>query len=260
MDIPYVVSGADYWQQRALREDAVMDQLATQAEKNLIGVMRDLNDGMQSAVDRFIAQYLSGNTEIAYSDLAKTLQPAELKRYRYAVDRLKLDDVPQTKAAAKLAKASTKVSRIDALTNELSQWLNNGAAGVQRIMDPQLQATYDAEKILRAGAMKGAGVDVSFAKNSPYQLRSVMNQRWLGSNYSDRVWKQKDKLLTQLARSLPQMFLAGADNNSISRELQRVTGASQSAANRLIRTEGAKVATQADHDLYNDAKLTNYVY
>ena len=260
MAIPYVVPGADYWEQRALREDAVMDQLATQAEKNLVSVMRDLNDGMQAAVDRFIVQYLAGNTEIAYSDLAKTLQPAELKRYRDAVNRLKLDGVPQTKAAAKLANASKKVSRIDALTNELSQWLNNGAAGIQRVMDPQLQATYDAEKILRAGAMKGAGVGVSFTKNSPYQLRSVTSQRWLGSSYSDRVWKQKDVLLAQLAKSLPQMFLAGADNNTIAKELQRVTGVNQAAANRLIRTEGAKVATQADLDLYKDAGLDTYVY
>lgn len=260
MAIPYVVPGADYWEQRALREDAVMDQLATQAEQNLVSVMRDLNDGMQAAVDRFIVQYLSGNTEIAYSDLAKTLQPAELKRYRAAVNRLKLDGVPQTKATAKLANASKKVSRIDALTNELSQWLNNGAAGIQRVMDPQLQATYDVEKTLRAGAMKGVGIGVSFAKNSPYQLRSVLNQRWLGSSYSDRVWKQKDALLAQLAQSLPQMFIAGADNNAIAKELQRVTGVNQAAANRLIRTEGAKVATQADHDLYKDAGLTAYVY
>jgi SPP1 gp7 family putative phage head morphogenesis protein len=260
MAIPYVVSGADYWQQRALREDAMMDQLATQAEQNLVSVMNDLNDGMQSAVDRFIVQYLSGKPEVAYSDLAQTLQPAELKRYRAAVNRLKINGVPQTKAAAKLANASKKVSRIDALTNELSQWLNNGAAGIQRVMDPQLQATYDVEKTLRAGAMKGAGIGVSFAKNSPYQLRSVMNQRWLGSSYSDRVWKQKDALLAQLAKSLPQMFIAGADNNAIAKELQRVTGVNQSAANRLIRTEGAKVATQADLDLYKDAGLDTYVY
>ncbi len=260
MAIPYVVPGADYWQQRALREDAVMDQLAAQAEKNLISVMQDLNEGMQAAVDRFIMQYIFGKPEVAYSDLAKTLQPAELKRYRAAINRLKLDGVPQTKAAAKLANASKKVSRIDALTNELSQWLNKGAAGIQRVMDPQLQATYDAEKILRAGAMKGAGVDVSFTKNSPYQLRSVLSQRWLGSSYSDRIWKQKDALLAQLAKSLPQMFIAGADNNTIAKELQRVTGVSQAAANRLIRTEGAKVATQADLDLYKDAGLGTCVY
>jgi SPP1 gp7 family putative phage head morphogenesis protein len=237
-----------------------MDQLATQAEQNLVSVMHDLNDGMQSAVDRFIVQYLAGKPDIAYSDLAQTLQPAELRRYRDAVNRLKLDGVPQTEAAAKLANASKKVSRIDALINELSQWLNNGAAGIQRVIDPQLQATYDVEKTLRAGAMEGAGIGVSFTKNSPYQLRSVVSQRWLGSSYSDRVWKQKDVLLEQLAKSLPQMFIAGADNNAIAKELQRVTGVNQSAANRLIRTEGAKVATQADNDLYRDAGLDTYVY
>jgi SPP1 gp7 family putative phage head morphogenesis protein len=260
MAIPYVVPGADYWHQRALREDAVMDQLATQAEQNLVGVMHELNAGMQAAVDRFIVQYLAGNTEVAYSDLAKTLQPSELKAFKRAINELSTSDIPQTQAANRIARAARRVNRIDALTSELSQWLNVAAGRTAAEVQNALGNVYDAESTLRAGAIRGAGVRVSLNSNSAYQLKAVANQRFLSESFSDRIWSNKDALLQQLARNLPQMFIAGADNGRIVSEIRRVTGVSQSAASRIVRTEGARVATQADSDLYASSKTRYYIY
>lgn len=79
---------------------------------------------------------------------------------------------------------------------------------------------------------------------------AVIKKPWAadGMNFSDRIWRDKDKLLRTLQDELTQGLIRGDPQDAIVRRFAKRMGVSLSSAGRLIATESAFFAAKGSLD------------
>lgn len=84
-----------------------------------------------------------------------------------------------------------------------------------------------------------------FKELSTKQVRDVLETRWLGSNYSERIWKDTDLLANKLQEMFSVEALTGMSESEMAKQLQKQFNVSSGIARRLIRTEANYMANQS---------------
>ena len=83
----------------------------------------------------------------------------------------------------------------------------------------------------------------------------VLRTPWSGKNYSQRIWKDSDKLAQTIQREMVDAVHRGASVQQMSRMVQDRMQVGRSDATRLVRTELNYVQTQAALDSIRDAGM-----
>src|SRR5690606_29945855 len=99
---------------------------------------------------------------------------------------------------------------------------------------------------------KGTGIGASFARLDEAGMEKVLGTEFAGSNWSKRIWGDRDKLASELHTKLTQTFIRG---DSVDRTLRDITerfNVSRSNARRLVQTESAFFTEQATMDSYKE--------
>ena len=91
-------------------------------------------------------------------------------------------------------------------------------------------------------------------------LDTTLNQRWLGSNYSARIWGKTDILANTLSSLLGQQMLTGQSPRKTATIIQARFGVARSYADRLIRTETNFIYSEAEHQVYQQLDVKKYKY
>jgi len=86
---------------------------------------------------------------------------------------------------------------------------------------------------------RGTGIGVTFAKIDREALEKVLGTEFAGSNWSKRIWGDRDKLVTELRTKLAQAFIRGEPSTRTAQDLAERMGVSLSNAERLVQTETA---------------------
>ncbi len=85
-------------------------------------------------------------------------------------------------------------------------------------------------------------------------VKQLINQVWVadGKNWSQRIWKNTEKLLETLNEELVSCVVTGKKTTELKKKLQERFGVSYSQADALARTEIAHIQTQAAQQRYKD--------
>src|SRR5690606_4098893 len=86
---------------------------------------------------------------------------------------------------------------------------------------------------------RGTGFGVTFAKVDQETLEKALGTQFAGSNWSKRIWGDRDKLIGELRTKLAQAFIRGESAERTTRELADRMRVSLSNAERLVQTETA---------------------
>lgn len=101
-------------------------------------------------------------------------------------------------------------------------------------------------------------VDVSLLNARMIDASQVVNQTWCldGKNFSDRVWQDKAKLLTNMKKALADALVQGKSPWEIAKSMSDTMGVSRRNAYRLVRTETAHAQTYAQTERYKQYGFT----
>ena len=101
-------------------------------------------------------------------------------------------------------------------------------------------------------------VDVSLLNARMIDANQVVNQTWCldGKNFSDRVWQDKAKLLTNMKKALADALVQGKSPWEIAKSMSDTMGVSRRNAYRLVRTETAHAQTYAQTERYKQYGFT----
>lgn len=101
-------------------------------------------------------------------------------------------------------------------------------------------------------------VDVSLLNARMIDANQVVNQTWCldGKNFSDRVWQDKAKLLTNMKKALANALVQGKSPWEIAKSMSDTMGVSRRNAYRLVRTETAHAQTYAQTERYKQYGFT----
>lgn len=93
---------------------------------------------------------------------------------------------------------------------------------------------------------KSTLTELGFEGVSKDLVDEALSHKWMGSNYSKRVWKNQEELARQLETNLMEAFISGKSNKQIADEIEYLTDVGRHAANRLVRTETSYMVNSAD--------------
>lgn len=86
-------------------------------------------------------------------------------------------------------------------------------------------------------------------------LQQLLESRWSGQNYSDRVWHNAELLASKLEESITDLLVLGKDSNVIKQEIIKQFNVSYNVADRLIRTETSHAYNQSALQRYLDMNV-----
>lgn len=74
---------------------------------------------------------------------------------------------------------------------------------------------------------------------------SIVSQNYKSANFSDRIWKNMDKLRENIENSVMQSAIKGTDVRNVARELKAIMGVGYSQSKRIVITETSRVFNEA---------------
>ncbi|MBJ6360861.1 minor capsid protein [Paenibacillus sp. GCM10012307] len=211
---------------------------------------------------------MAKNNDVSMAEARKLLKDNELQEFRWSVqDYIKAgrENAIDQRWMKELENASAKVhiTRLEELQTKLQQEAELLAA--KRVKG----ATETLGDIYKDGyyrgiheVQRGVGKGVPFARLDGRQIDKVLSKPWApdGSNFSARIWADRDKLVSELHTTLTQNLINGSPSDKVINDFAQRMGVSKSIAERLILTESAYFAGQSRLDGYKQTGITHYKY
>lgn len=92
--------------------------------------------------------------------------------------------------------------------------------------------------------------DKAFTFLNQPNITQVLNQRWSGTDYSQRVWNNTNNLAARVKEAITNMIVKGSSTEDIKKNLMKEFNVGYSYADRLIRTEASYT--------YNASSIVGY--
>lgn len=110
------------------------------------------------------------------------------------------------------------------------------------------------QTIYKNVAIPGGG---AFTHIDTQQAQQLINAIWCadGQSWSNRIWKNTDKLQQALNEGLTESVIAGVNPDKLKNRLMEEFNVSYNRANALVRTEMAHIQTTAAEQRYKDAGI-----
>lgn len=106
---------------------------------------------------------------------------------------------------------------------------------------------------------KGIETTLNFALLNPKMVEAAVNVPIEGKMFSDRIWNNKELLVNRVRLSVERGIIQGHSIDKLARDIKNNFGSSAYESQRLIRTEMAKVVSQAQDNIYKESGVVQKV-
>jgi SPP1 gp7 family putative phage head morphogenesis protein len=261
-----------YWKDRYKLRDSLGDR----TEEEMLNHLKELYQNTMLEIDKEIQAFYGRyayNNDLTLSEVKKRLNPQELKsakqeiaKYYSEIDKLvrKADGTVSVKLLRKykdelrLQSAKAYMSRLEDLKIRIKNSLVKLGLNENEIIFDSLMKT--SEKAYTKSAYelsKYMGFGNTYSEN---QFEKIVNERWLGENYSDRVWENKQLLEQQLEKTFLQGVVRGQNPRKIASEMQQNMGGAYYRCERLARTEMIHTLNESTMQSYKDYNVQKYQF
>lgn len=104
------------------------------------------------------------------------------------------------------------------------------------------------------------GLGFSFAAIDPKGIDKVINSKWSGVNYSERIWHNTKALAQDLKQELLFNLVTGRTDSEVADIIANKYAQGASNARRLVRTESCNLANQMEMQSYEECGIDKYRY
>ena len=252
------VSGA-YWRKRAIelaeeqkQED---DDLCLRFHREYERILHELD----KEISIFYARY-AANESVSMADARRLLRDAELEDFRMSLDEFR-DKALAGGFDKELEEVylRSRISRLQALQTQVELRMMELFGSQRDVLRDHLQERYTDTYYRTVYAVsQQADVASTFARIDPQTVEKILATPWVGSEFSSRIWADKDKLTRELMQTLSRGFVRGDSLDRMTKEFAQRMGVSESRAATLIHTESAHIAAEATEQGYRETGIRSY--
>lgn len=256
----------DYWEERALQilSDDLKD--TSQYEQSVKKRLSTVESQIYRLIEEFVDDYASNNG-MTLAEAQQQVKPGDgwqdtLEEWRKMAESAKY---PQLfKEHMDIEYAKSQVSRMQAIQSQISlimaKFADQETGRFQTSLEDAYQDNYYQSTYL---AQDGKGTyQANFNMVDQQALKTVVNQNWQGSNFSERLWGNLvDKLPNYLEKSMLKGVTLGQDSKQMVREARQVfKNVEDYQLHRLILTERRNIAETATENAYKGQDVEKYRY
>lgn len=235
-----VINSQEYWRKR--EEENLKHNLKTEAEyAKVINSYYDyMMDQIQKEINGFYSKYAK-KEGITLAEAKKRVLKADIEAYaRKAAKYVKEKDFSEeANAEMRLYNATMKINRLEMLKANIGLELVDGFNGLQKYFD-QILTDRTLKEFERQAGILGKTI-----QNNAKAAESIVNASFHNAKFSDRIWMYQDMMKAELSKLLQEGLIQGKNPRQLASHLQKLFGVSKSDAQRLMRTELARVQTDA---------------
>lgn len=105
-----------------------------------------------------------------------------------------------------------------------------------------------------------AGILGETIRNNEKAAYAIVNASFSNATYSDRIWMYQGMMKAELSKLLQEGLIQGKNPRQLATHLEKLFGVSKSNAQRLMRTELARVQTEAQKRSFERNGFTQYEF
>lgn len=246
-----------YWEERARQNKLNVIKIGENGINELKRVLKTNLDDVQKEIKAFYDKYGDNPAEeLSYKEFEQYKKDLKAKAKKY------LDD----KTLQRMVKQDIPKYRIDRL-RQLEADLQIRLAEVTTYQQTSINGTLTDVAAVSHEATKKMmkeAIGLSIGAINSKQIAALISTDWSGKNWSERLWKDREKLGKKLKQTLEKGITQGIGYRKMARELRAEVGTSFNNAFRLIRTESAFIQGDINKNAYTEAAnelgLDEYVY
>lgn len=245
----------EYWKRR--EEENLKKNLKTEEEyaKTINSYYDYMMDQIQKEIDGFYAKY-ARKEGITLAEAKKRVSKLDIEAYgRKAAKYVKEKDFSEeANAEMRLYNATMKINRLEMLKANIGLELVDGFDGLQKYFDKLL-----TERTL-SEFERQAGILGKTVRNNAKAAHAIVNASFANAKYSDRIWMYQDMMKAELSKLLQEGLIQGRNPRQLATHLQKLFGVSKADAQRLMRTELARVQTETQKQSFIKNGFTKYEF
>lgn len=262
------MTAAEYWRERARRAEEQSFLRGEALVRRLYALYRDAAREIRQDIADFYLRY-ADEQKITLADAQKRLNSKELREWKKTVEEY-LEEIgnesdpdvrKRLEADYRGRYYASRITRLDALHGEIGMELSRLAAKcdgeLRRELTAALQTDFQGSLELQTAR---TGKKPLFTGLDAKMIEDTVRYPWSGAGFSDRIWKNRAALGFQLQELLTKGLITGQSGASIASKLADAEGQSFKAAERLVRTETARIHAEADRRAYEAAGIKEFEF
>lgn len=245
----------DYWKKREAMQLARNIRSEKRYQAKINQQYDYLLDEIQKEINGFYTKYAT-KEGITLAEARKRVSQLDIDAYsRKAKKYVKDKDLsPRANEEMRLYNATMKINRLEMLKANI---------GLETVSSfDELQKYYD--EILTDRTLsefeRQAGILGKTIQDNQRMAHAIVNASFQSATYSDRIWMYQDMMKAELSKLLQSGLIQGKHPRELARHLEKLFKVSKADAERLIRTELARVQTEAQMQSFTKNGYEEYEF
>jgi SPP1 gp7 family putative phage head morphogenesis protein len=249
------MSSKTYWRDRELEWKKKRLKDEKQYADEIQEIYANMMDSVEKEIESFFTRY-SNKENITMAEAKKRVSNIDIKAYqrkakKYIKEKNFSDEANEQMRLYNLA---MKVNRLELLKANIGLELVAGHDELKSYTGDKLEGAY-LEEIKRNASILGDTV-IDNAK----MAKTVADSSFKNATFSERIWVNQDQLKNSLSSVLSNALIQGKNPREFMPQIRKKFDVSRCNAERLLRTEIARVQTQAQAESYEANGIDEYEY
>lgn len=250
-----MIDSITYWQRREAEALKHYVKQEKEYDREIKRIYRNMLDNCQKEIDSFYGRYAS-KEGITITEAKKRVAKADIEAYERKAKRYvkEKDFSDKANEEMRLYNLMMKVNRLEMLKANIGLELISGHDEIQKFMAGILKGRTEDE------LKRQAGILGKTIQNNAKLAESIVNASFHNASFSERVWLYQDLLKADLDKLLQSGLIQGKNPRVLARELRKTFHTSEYNAERLMRTELARVQTDAQKKSFERNGFEKYMF
>ncbi|EEU33018.1 hypothetical protein HMPREF0946_01091 [Fusobacterium vincentii 3_1_36A2] len=259
-----VQKNRDYWEERQVKREAKAFTTIQDVEKEYKIALEKAKQNINKELSRIGTTYMKDNN-LSYHDALKLLKGDEYKVWKKDLHEYMAEYNKLLKTAPLEAKklyleietlaARSRLSHLDSLKAQVDMEMVKLIFGVEDSAKNALTSVYRDTFI---EVTKDLGINAIVSRD---KIKAVLDRPWSGSNFSQRIWSNADKLAQTVKQEIVNGMIQGINLQTMTKRVsERFETAKKNDVERLLRTEVNYTLNQATLDGYKEAGIEKYEF
>lgn len=258
-----------YWKDRTEKAVELTEKTTDEMLRDMKEVYQKSIKELNREIEAFYGRYAIENG-LTLEEVHKRLDPKQLKSAKEEIKRY-YDFAKPEKIGRNMSReyrdelrrlsARAYMSRLEEIKMKLKQIVVKLAAEEEKRLEKSMKKTYSETHARTAYAFdKTRGFSGGYTAPSEDALTKAVKEKWLESNYSERVWKDKGLLLTAIDSELLSGIAQGHNPRKIAEAMTDRFGLDYKNCERLARTEMLHTMNSATYNSYKEQGVEKYQF
>lgn len=250
----------DYWKNRFIKSTKDVFDSDEEYVKEIFKIYESTIEDLDSEIFKL----LNSMEDVSMAEAKKLLNKYEIRSFKSGLDEFRKASKgfisPNLEKELYIVSRRVRISRLQAMQvsmkSKVATLLNKEQKKLFAHLSNKFTSSYykDLYELQRIRGYKNIN---SLSKDF---VNNILNTSWTndGENFSDRIWKRKDKLLNTLDTELRQGLITGKKPDEITKVISDKLEVSKSNAKRLVLTESSAIHSQSRKAMYERMGVEKY--